>query len=388
MILRLVSGSVDARRGGRGSAPRRRRRSAGRWNWSRNAATTCSASFLRIRPWSTNTQVSWSPIARWTSSAATAESTPPERPQIARAVADLLADRARPAPRSTEAGDQSRAQPHDVAEEARRGSRCRTACGRPRGGTGCRRARARRPRARRPASRCEDASAVNPGGGSKTVSRWLIQQLCSAGRPAEQPSRRHRGARVASAPNSPTSAPSTRPPSSSDHRLHPVTDAEHRDAELEQLGAQLRRPLGVDRRRAAGEDQPARAALRDLLERDVVRQQLARRRRTRGRAARSAASTGRRSRGPGPPRSPGLTPLRDLRGASARRRARSARHVDPAGVIRVAAAAQSSRRRPPARPCAPFDAHADRLLALELLALGLERRGDHHLGPVELGMSS
>src|SRR5919199_1163304 len=31
----------------------------------------------------------------------------------------------------------------------------------------------------------------------------------------------------------------------------------------------------------------------------------------------------------------------------------------------------------------PPGAHADRLVALELLALGLERRGDHHLGAVE-----
>ena len=36
----------------------------------------------RIRPWSTKTQVSWSPIASWISTAATAESTPPDRPQI------------------------------------------------------------------------------------------------------------------------------------------------------------------------------------------------------------------------------------------------------------------------------------------------------------------
>ena len=43
---------------------------------------TCSPSFLRMSPWSTNTQVSWSPIARWTSTAATLESTPPDRPQI------------------------------------------------------------------------------------------------------------------------------------------------------------------------------------------------------------------------------------------------------------------------------------------------------------------
>ena len=37
---------------------------------------------MRISPWSTSTQVSWSPTARWTSAAAVAESTPPERPQI------------------------------------------------------------------------------------------------------------------------------------------------------------------------------------------------------------------------------------------------------------------------------------------------------------------
>ena len=52
---------------------------------SRKAVTTCSASSLRIIPWSTKTQVSRSPIALWTSSAAVAESTPPESPQIARA---------------------------------------------------------------------------------------------------------------------------------------------------------------------------------------------------------------------------------------------------------------------------------------------------------------
>ena len=43
-----------------------------------------SASSSRIRPWSTKTQVSWSPIASWISTAATAESTPPDRPHITR----------------------------------------------------------------------------------------------------------------------------------------------------------------------------------------------------------------------------------------------------------------------------------------------------------------
>ena len=43
-----------------------------------------SASSSRIRPWSTKMQVSWSPIASWISTAATEESTPPDRPQITR----------------------------------------------------------------------------------------------------------------------------------------------------------------------------------------------------------------------------------------------------------------------------------------------------------------
>jgi GMP synthase (glutamine-hydrolysing) len=49
------------------------------------AVSTCSPSFRRSRPWSTKTQVSRSPIARCTMSAATALSTPPESPQTARA---------------------------------------------------------------------------------------------------------------------------------------------------------------------------------------------------------------------------------------------------------------------------------------------------------------
>ena len=47
--------------------------------------STCSASPDRSSPWSTNTQVSWSPTALCTRAAATEESTPPDRPQITRA---------------------------------------------------------------------------------------------------------------------------------------------------------------------------------------------------------------------------------------------------------------------------------------------------------------
>ena len=81
---------------------------------------------------------------------------------------------------------------------------------------------------------------MKPGGGSKTVSRCDIQQVCSAGRPAS----RRPGSRTVSSerPNSPTSAPSTRPPSVEREQLHAVTDAQHRDAELEQRGSSFGAP--------------------------------------------------------------------------------------------------------------------------------------------------
>ena len=78
MILRLRSGSITP-------ASAAKKRSAAftwtrsMWNWRRKVSSTCSASPARIRPVSTNTQVSWSPMALWTRAAATAESTPPDR---------------------------------------------------------------------------------------------------------------------------------------------------------------------------------------------------------------------------------------------------------------------------------------------------------------------
>src|SRR5207244_384124 len=59
------------------------------------------------------------------------------------------------------------------------------------------------------------------------------------------------------------------------HHLHPVADAHHRDPELQELGREARRAVGVHRGGAAREDQPARGAAPDLLERDGVRQELA-----------------------------------------------------------------------------------------------------------------
>ena len=71
---------------------------------------TCSPSFLRISPWSTKTHVSWSPIARCTSSAATEESTPPLSPQMT--LASPTWSRMRAIWSSTiEAGDHAMSQP-------------------------------------------------------------------------------------------------------------------------------------------------------------------------------------------------------------------------------------------------------------------------------------
>ena len=76
MILRLFSGSVTPE-----SFPRKRASASTRTKWMSHlakAASTSSPSFLRIRPWSTNTQVSWFPTASASRAAATEESTPPE----------------------------------------------------------------------------------------------------------------------------------------------------------------------------------------------------------------------------------------------------------------------------------------------------------------------
>ena len=55
------------------------------WNWRRNVSSTWSASPVRMRPVSTKTHVSWSPMARCTRAAATAESTPPDKAHSTRA---------------------------------------------------------------------------------------------------------------------------------------------------------------------------------------------------------------------------------------------------------------------------------------------------------------
>ena len=102
--------------------------------------STCSASPARSSPWSTKTQVNWSPTARWTSAAATAESTPPDSPQITRGRADLRADRGHLLGQDLAGGPVGR-QPGDVVQEPRAAPPGRARSARPRGGTARRTAR-------------------------------------------------------------------------------------------------------------------------------------------------------------------------------------------------------------------------------------------------------
>ena len=176
---------------------------SGTWKWPSNVSTTCAASSLRRRPWSTKTHVSWSPTALWTSSAATAESTPPESPQSTRSRADLRADpldllldhrRGRPGRRR--AGDAvEEVLQHVLPVRRVHDLRVELDAVQP---------------ARRPSSKAaigvdgEPAVTRAPSGGAVTESRWLIQTVCSSGRPAAR-----RAAHAASAvlPNSDVAGP-------------------------------------------------------------------------------------------------------------------------------------------------------------------------------------
>ena len=168
------------------------------------------------------------------------------------------------------------------------------------------------------------------------------------------------------------------PPAERQHeRLHAVADAEHGDPELEQLRIQPRRALRVHGGGAAGEDQALRVAAADLLDADVVRQQL-------GEDAALAHAAGDQLRV-----LPAVVEDDDLVG---RDRPLERELLDALlGRERGAAAlGDELRHRPASTGCGcglrvAAGAHADRLVALERLALGLQRRGDHQLGPVELG---
>ena len=213
-----------------------------------------------------------------------------------------------------------------------------------------------------------------------------IQQACSAGRPAEQPARLV-DASAASGRTRRLGAPRrgrrARAPSPACRSRCPAPGSPSSSSS----GRSSRRAVGVHGRGPAGQDQAARLRALDLLERRRCAAAAPRRRRTRARGGRSAASTGRRSRGPGPlgRACRGVDPRSAAGSASvlAASRAASAALSLAAAVVRprVGVPAVGVRRRGGRRG----GAHADRLVALQLLALALERRRDHHLRAVEGG---
>ena len=83
IVLRFSSGSTTPASRSKNRSPARTWISSMPW-WRRNVSTTWSPSPSRMSPVSTNTQVSCGPTALCTSAAATAESTPPDSPQITR----------------------------------------------------------------------------------------------------------------------------------------------------------------------------------------------------------------------------------------------------------------------------------------------------------------
>ena len=133
------------------------------------------------------------------------------------------------------------------------------------------------------------------------ASRWLIQHCCSRGRPASRrppPSTSASGVR----PNSPASAPSTRRPAPGPS---PACRNRSRAPGCRARAARRRSSGAPSEYTEAGPPESTSAAglaLADPVELGRRAAGARRTRRTRGSGGRSAASTGRRSRGPVPPR--------------------------------------------------------------------------------------
>ncbi len=270
MILRLVSGSVTP-----ASASRKRFCASTTLRSTPVAATksrsTCSASPLRSRPWSTKTQVRRSPIARWTSAAATAESTPPDSPQTARDV-PTFATIAATASDDDVDHRPGRADARDLVEEPlEHGLAVRGVdhlgvvldAGEPpvealeRGDRGA----------------PEDARTSKPGGASCTASPWLIHTVWSVGSPASRvPPAPSRSAASRRTPTGRCAPPSrrARPPSPGSRSRCPGRGSRSSNSAGSTRGA----PVGVDGRRPAREHDRARAPGDDLGHRHRVRDDL------------------------------------------------------------------------------------------------------------------
>ena len=118
------------------------------------------------------------------------------------------------------------------------------------------------------------ASGWKPSGGDTIESPWLIQTGCSLAMPRNRPS---------SVVIEMTAGPYSRFVAGNDvaaqvmgHQLQAVADAQHwasPGSSRSRIG--MRRAVLVDAHRAAGQDDGARLAARDLVPRRVERQQLA-----------------------------------------------------------------------------------------------------------------
>ena len=227
------------------------------WRWK--VSTTCSPSPWRMSPVSTNTQVSWGPMALCTSAAATAESTPPDRPQMARPVADL-------GPDGVDRGLDDRAhRPRRLAAARRRrgsarASPGRAACARPRGGTARRRCRRSTSSKAATGASAVEAVTVNPSGalgdGVEVAHPHLLVRRAGRRRTARR-RRRRRRARCGRTRPGRCGPPRRRARRASE--LGAVADAEDRDAEVVDGRVDARGALDVDRLRAAAEDDAGRA---------------------------------------------------------------------------------------------------------------------------------
>ncbi len=208
MILRFCSGSVTpasaARNTGAASTTFRSTPVAATKSFS-----TCSASPVRSSPWSTKTQVSWWPMARWTSAAATAESTPPDRPQMAWAEptrARMRSVCSSMTPRMVQVG----AQP--AAARNRRSTACRARCAGPRGGTAPRTGPGRRPRRRPPGVAGGPRGHREAGRRDRAGVPVGHPHLLAGGQPVEQRRRRLDDLGRVVAPYSPPPVRATSPP--------------------------------------------------------------------------------------------------------------------------------------------------------------------------------
>ena len=153
---------------------------------------------------------------------------------------------------------------------------------------------ARDPRTRRSACSASRRVTRAPAGGASTESRWLIQTVCSAGRPAKSAPSLRAELRLAELRDAGAARPRRRgrAPSAACRSRCRASGRRARRAPGSTRGA----PSRVDRRGPAGEHERERVPAPHLLGGDVVARRAPSRRAPRARAARSAGCTGRRGR--------------------------------------------------------------------------------------------